>query len=341
MIAPTRSSHTLTMRRRKFSVRLFGTLAATAWGSPVGAQQKSAPSIGFLSIMSPSAVAPSRDGFVAGLRDAGYVEGRNISFEWRYADNDSKMLEEQAAELVARKVDLILTFSGAGIAAASKATKTIPIVQAVGPNLVTNGYAASFAHPGGNITGLTYVIGDSFHKRQQLLKEVDPEITRLGVLLQRGNPYSAPTIEQMKPIAATLGLELRPREVKGSAEYPAAFSAWAEDKVTGVVLHDAPEFLGSEEAKLISGLALQHRMRLIGNLEHSAAGGLMGYGVDFPGQFRYATRFVDKILKGAKPGDLPIEQPTKFHFVINLGTAKALGLTVPPALLARADEVIE
>jgi putative ABC transport system substrate-binding protein len=143
----------------------------------------------------------------------------------------------------------------------------------------------------------------------------------------------------MKPIAATLGQDLYPREVRGSAEYAAAFSAWAEDKVTGVVTHDAPEFI--TEAKSIAALALQHRMRLIGNLEHSAAGGLMAYGVDFPGQFRRATEFVDKILKGAKPGDLPIEQPTRFHFVINLATAKALGLTVPPLLLARADEVIE
>lgn len=327
------------MRRRHFSAGFFGPMVAVAWGMPVGAQQKPAPVIGFLSIMSSADVAPSRDAFIAGLRDLGYVEGHNVSFEWRYANNDSKRLEEQAAELVARNVDLILTYSGAGIAAASKATKTTPIVQAIGPNLVTNGYAASFARPGGNITGMTYVIGDSFLKRQQFLKEADPAITRLGVLLQRGNPYSAPTLEQMKPIAENLGLDLHPREVKGAAEYPATFSAWTENKVTGVITHDAPEFI--TEAKSIADLALLHKMRLIGNLEHAAAGGLMAYGVDFPGQFRRANRFVEKILKGTKPGDLPIEQPMQFQLVINLKTAGLLGLTVPPALLARADAVIE
>lgn len=341
MIAPTRPLNALTMRRRNLGAGFFGSVAVTAWGAPVGAQHKPAPTIGFLSILSSNAVAPARAGFVAGLQDLGYVEGRNVSFEWRYADDDSKRLDEQATELVARNVDLILTYSGAGIAAASKATRTIPIVQATGPNLVTSGYAASFARPGGNITGMTYVIGNSFLKRQQFLKEVDPAITRMGVLLQRGNPFSAPTLEQMKPIAVTLGLELFPREVKGAGEYPAAFSAWAEDKVTGLVAHDAPEFLGAAEAKSIADLALQHRMRLIGSLEHAAAGGLMAYGVDFPRQFRRAAQFIDKILKGTKPAELPIEQPTQFQLAINLKTARVLGLTVPPALLARADEVIE
>jgi putative ABC transport system substrate-binding protein len=223
--------------------------------------------------------------------------------------------------------------------AARKATATIPIVQAAGPDLVALGYAASFARPGGNVTGMTYVVGQSFQKRQELLKDIDPAIRRVGVLLQRGNVYSAPTLEAMKPIATVLGLELRPREVKGSAEYPATFSAWAEEKVTGVVVHDNPEFLS--EGKAIASLALQHNMRSIGNMELSTAGGLMGYGTDFVGQFRRSASFVDRILRGAKPGDLPIEQPTKFHFVVNLTTAKALGITVPPVLLARADEVIE
>jgi putative ABC transport system substrate-binding protein len=232
-----------------------------------------------------------------------------------------------------------VTSAGVGILTARKATATIPIVQAVGPDLVALGYAASLARPGGNVTGMTYVVGQSFQKRQELLKEMDPAITHVGVLLQRGNAYSAPTLEAMRPIAKTLGLELRPQEVKGAAEYPAAFAAWAEEKVTGVVAHDNPEFL--TEAKAISDLALQNRIRLIGNLEHAAAGGLMGYGVDFPSYFRPAASFVDRILKGAKPGELPIQQPTKFHFVVNVATAKALGLTVPPTLLARADEVIE
>jgi putative ABC transport system substrate-binding protein len=327
---------TLTLGRRAV---LMGTLATAAAPAPVAAQQKPLPTIGFLNILSPAKAARFRDAFVAGLRDFGYVEGRTIRIEWRFADDDASRLEEQAAELVARNVDLIVTAAGIGILAARNATATIPIVQAVGPNLVALGYAASFARPGDNVTGRTYVVGQSFDKRQELLKEMDPAIATVGVLLQRGNAYSAPTLEAMKPIAKTLGLELRPREVRGIAEYPAAFSAWAEEKVSGVVVHDAPEFL--VEAKAITDLALQHRMRLIGNLEHAAAGGLMGYGVDFGEQFRLAAPFVDRILRGIKPGDIPIEQPTQFHFVINLATAKALGLIVPPTLLARAGELIE
>jgi putative ABC transport system substrate-binding protein len=329
----------LTSRRRQFGPLLAAAVGAAVWRAPVAAQQKTIPTIGFLSILSSAKSAPFHDVFVAGLRDLGYVDGRTIRIEWRFADDDPKRLEEQAADLVARNVEVIVTSAGVGILTARKATATIPIVQAVGPDLVALGYAASFARPGGNVTGMHYVVGQSFQKRQDLLKEIDPAITRVGVLLQRGNAYSAPTLEAMKPVAKTLGMELRPREVKGAAEYPAAFTGWAQEKVTGVVVHDNPEFLA--EAKAISDLALQHRMRLIGNLEHPAAGGLMGYGVDFPSYFRPAASYVDRILKGAKPGDLPIQQPTKFHFVINLATAKALGLTVPASILARADEVIE
>jgi len=319
--------------------RVVLTAAVSLSATPVGAQQKPLPTIGFLTILSAARSAFYHDAFIAGLRDHGYVEGQTIRIEWRFADDNTKRMEEQAADLVTRNVDLIVTSAGIGILTARKATATVPIVQAVGPDLVALGYAQSFARPGGNVTGMTYVVGQSFQKRQELLKEMDPAIRRVGVLLQRGNAYSAPTLEAMRPIATALGLELRPREVKGSAEYPAAFSAWAEEKVTGVVLHDNPEFLS--EGKAISNLALQHSMRSIGNMELSAAGGLMGYGVDFREHLRHAASFVDRILKGAKPGDLPIEQPTKFHFAINLATAKLLSLTVPSKLLARADELIE
>jgi putative ABC transport system substrate-binding protein len=329
------------MRRRDFGTSLAGALGVAAWPSFAHAQQKAMPIIGYLTIASSADHVPYYEKFLAGLRDLGYVEGRSIRIEARYGDWSNERLAEQAAELVAMHVDLIVTSAGVGILTTRKATATIPIVQASGPHLISLGYAASLARPGGNVTGMVYTIGQSFEKRQELLKEIDPSISRVGVLLQRGNAYSAPTLESMKPMARTLGLELRPSEVKGLAEYPAAFSAWAEDKVSGVVVHDNPEFLTESNAKLMGALALQHRMRLIGNLEHSANGGLMGYGTDFKAQFRRAAYYVDKILKGTKPGDLPIEQPTKFHFVINLATAKALGLTVPPALLARADEVIE
>jgi putative ABC transport system substrate-binding protein len=283
--------------------------------------------------------APYRGRFLAGLQDLGYVDGRTIRIEWRHADGSNDRLAEQAADLVARNVDLIVTNAGAGILSARKATAGIPIVQAVGPDPVVLGYAASFARPGGNVTGMTYVVGDSFNKRQELLKEADPSITRVGVLLQRGNRYSTPTVESMKPGAKTLGLELRPIEVSGRAEYSVAFSAWADAKVSGVVVHDNPLFI--TDAKLIAQEAAHRQIRSIGFLELAGGGGLLGYGPDFREFFTRAAYYVDKIIKGTKPGDLPIEQPTKFRLVVNLATARALGLTVPPTLLARADEVIE
>lgn len=327
------------MRRRQFSTALFGAVSTAVWRMPVLAQQRAVPTIGYLTITSPEVDAPYRDRFLAGLRDFGYVDGRTIRIEWRHADGSNDRLAEQAGDLVARNVDLIVTNAGVGILTARKATATIPIVQAVGPNPVSLGYAASIGRPGGNVTGMTYTIGQSFEKRQELLKEFDPSITRMGVLLQRGNPYSAPTLESMRPMASALGLELRPIEVGGAADYSAAFFAWADGKVSGVVLHDNPLFIS--DAKLIAWEAARHRLASIGFVELATAGGLLGYGPDFRDHFGRAAYYVDKILKGTKPGDLPIEQPTKFRFVINLVTANTLGLTVPPILLARADELIE
>jgi putative ABC transport system substrate-binding protein len=314
--------------------------AATLSPRMMRAQQKAMPVVGFLSILSSAEVAPSHESFVAGLRDFGYVVGRTIHIESRYADGNIDRVPALAAELIGLNVDVIVTYAGAGVITARKATATIPIVVATGPDLVALGFAVSFARPGGNVTGSTYVVSQSFAKRLELLKEIDRSMTQVGVLLLRGNSYfNARTLETMGPPAAALGLELRPLEVSGPAEYGAAFSAWADGKVTGLVVHDNPQFVVN--AKSIAALAAQHRLRSIGSLELPASGGLMAYGVDFPEQFRRAAYFVDKILKGTKPGDLPIEQPTKFRFIINLATAKALGLSVPPSILARADEVIE
>ena len=319
---------------------LLASIAAAAPSPGVWAQQKAMPVIGFLGSSTSSGAAPSYASLLAGLRDLGYVDGRTIRIESRYADGSNDRLAAQAAELVGLNVDVIVTYGGAGVIAARKATETIPIVMAAGPDLVGMGFAASLARPGGNITGLRYLAGDAFAKRQELLKEVDPSITQLGVLLLRGNSrFNASTLESMRAGAEALKLELRPVEASGPAEYGAAFAALADGKVRGLVMHDNAQFIA--DAKAIAALAVQHRLRSIGSLEHAASGGLMGYSVDFPKLFYRSAYFIDKILKGTKPGDLPIEQPTKMHFIINLRTARSLGLTVPPLPLARADEVIE
>jgi putative tryptophan/tyrosine transport system substrate-binding protein len=326
------------MRRRRFAVLLGGT--AATWSLAVHAQQqKTMATIGYLSIASSTDNATFYESFLAGLRDLGYVDGRTIRIEARFADGNNDRLVSQAAELVGRNVDLIVTYAGAGVFAARKATTTVPIVVAVGPDLVSLGLAASFARPGGNITGLRYLAGESFAKRQELLKEIDPSITQVGVLLPRGSSFNVSTLESLKAGAEALKLELRPLEASGPTDYTAAFAAWADGKVTGLVVHDNPQFVA--DAKVIAALAVQHRLRSIGSLEHTANGGLMAYSVDFVELLRRSASFVDKILKGTKAGDLPIEQPTRFRFVINLATAKLFGLAIPAALLARADEVIE
>ena len=309
------------------------------WPLAARAQQKAMPVIGFLSISSSAGIAPPYEGFLAGLRDLGYVDGRTIQIKSRYADGNNDRLAAQAAELVSLNVDVIVTYGGASVITARKATATIPIVVATGPDLVSLGFAASLARPGGNVTGLRYLAGEAFAKRLELLKEIDPSITQVGVLLLRGNSFNASTLKSMRAGAEALKLELRPVEASGPAEYGAAFAALAHGKVSGLVIHDNPQFIA--DAKAIAAFAVQHQLRSIGSLEHTANGGLMAYSVDFPEQFHRAAYFVDKILKGTKPGDLPIEQPTTFRFIINLATAKSLGLTVPPLSLARADEVIE
>jgi putative ABC transport system substrate-binding protein len=324
--------------RRTFGTAVIGTLATAAGRAPIHAQQAAIPTLGYLSILSPAGelfLERSR----AGLRDLGYLEGRNIHIEFRFSEGNRDLLATHATELVNLGVDAILTHSGVGVAAAHKATATIPIIVASGPDLVALRYAASLARPGGNVTGLRYLAGDSFAKRLEFLKEVDPALTQVGVLFQRGSAFVASTLKDIGPTATALRLELRPQEASGFEQWRAAFSAWTQANVSGLLVHDNPEFISN--AKPIAALAVQHRMRSIGSLEHAANGGLMAYSVDFGELFHRSAAFVDKVLKGTKPGDLPIEQPTRFHFAINLATARTLGVAVPPSILARADNVIE
>ena len=318
-------------------------LAIIAFGiAPLSTRAQQAPRvarIGFLSFLSASkVVAVGTDPFRAGLRDLGYVEGRNVQIDFRYADGDNDRLPGLAAELVKLKVDVIVTYA-TGVSAARGATATIPIVMANFGDPVAAGFATSLAHPGGNVTGLVFFVAELMTKRVELLKEVKSTMTRAGVLLLRDNPVNGLIIEAMGVAAKALRVKLFPVEVRGPAEFEKAFAVWDHEKIQGLIVHDHAQFTAN--ASGIAALAMKRGLASIGPLELSAAGGLMAYGVNFPDTFRRAAVFVDKILKGAKPGDLPIEQPTEFELVINMKTAKALRIEIPQSIMIQATKVIE
>jgi putative tryptophan/tyrosine transport system substrate-binding protein len=321
------------MRRREFVM-----LAGTAVVSPLVAraeQRSSLPRIGYLSLR--TAANPHFEGeFLAGLRDLGHIDGKSIEIEFRFTGGDPKRLAEAAGDFVSENVDIIVTYAS-GITAARGATSTIPIVMATGSDVVAMGYAASLAHPGGNVTGSNFFLPELMAKRLQLLKEVLPSMSRAGVLFLRGAAATPKILEVMDAAAKALSLDLSPIEVSGPEAFESAFSSWAEQKVNAVVVLDIFTTLGPA----IADLAAKHRFASIGRLELATAGGLIGYGVDFPPMYRRAAVFVDKILKGAKPGEIPIELATKFQTIVNLRTAKALGLEIPTTVLAGAEEVIE
>jgi putative ABC transport system substrate-binding protein len=324
------------MQRREF-IALLGGIAA--WPLAARAQQSSSVArIGYLNTNDASTSASYVEAFRAGLRDLGYVEGKNFVIESRFAEGNIDRLPELAAELVRGNVDVIIT-SGSGVVAAQRATSTIPIVMLVMGDAVATGVVASLGHPGGNITGSSFFNPELMAKRVELLKEVAPSMTQAAVLLTPGLPGNGPVLRAMEMTAKALKVELQLFEARGSSEYESTFIAIADKKIGAIVVHDNPIFV--RDAKLLAAIAAKQRLASVGFLEFTAAGGLVAYGVNFHDMYRRAAYFVDKILKGAKPGDLPIEQPTKFELVINLRTAKALGLTIPPTLLARADEVIE
>jgi putative ABC transport system substrate-binding protein len=325
------------MRRREF-VSLVGS--AAAWPLAAQAQQpERLARIGYLGLTSAAQqVYGGSDAFRIGLRDLGYVEGRNLDIEFRFAEGDANRLPRLVAELVALNVEVIVSYA-TGVPAARRVTATIPIVQAVGGDLVALGMVASLAHPGGNVTGSTFFVPELMAKRLELLKELVPSMTRAGVLLVRDNPSTSGILEKMGAAAKALLVELQPIEVRGPREFESAFSAWADKQIGGLVMLDHAYFLANIDA--IATFASKDSLPSIGPLELPANGGLMAYGVNFSDFFRRAAYFVDKIIKGAKPGDIPVEQPTKFETIINLKTAKALGLDVPTSILLRADEVIE
>ena len=329
------------MDRRAF----LGTLTGGLLAAPLAVEAQPAgkvPRIGFLvaSSASDSAYARLIEAFRQGLRDLGYVEGRNIVIEYRYADEKYERLPTLAAELVRLKVDVIVSHGTPGPLAAKQATSTIPIVMTSAGNPVGSGLVSSLARPGGNITGLSLMVPELGGKRLQLLKEILPGLSRVAVLWNAANPYASLVAREMEATAKTLGVQLQSLVVRGSDDFEGALAAATTGRAGALTAVEDP--LTITKRKQIVDFAAKSRLPAIyGVKEFVDAGGLMSYGVHLADLYRRAAAYVDKILKGAKPADLPVQQPTKFEFVINLKTARALGLEIPPGLLAIADEVIE
>jgi putative ABC transport system substrate-binding protein len=323
------------MRRREF----ISLLGAVAWPLAARAQQAGKlPTIGFLGTNTPSAQSRWTAAFVQRLRELGWIEGRTFAIEYRWAEGRSERFLELATDIVRLKVDVIVT-TGAAVIPAKQATSVVPIVFAVATDPVGSGLVASLARPGGNVTGLSLQQSDIAAKRLELLREVVPGLGRLGVIVNISSPGAALEMREVQGTARVLGLDVVTVEIRRSADIAGAFDA-LKDQAQAVYVVNEP--LTITNRALINTLALAARLPTMhGSREQVEAGGLISYAANFPDLFRRAADYVDKILRGAKPADIPVEQPTRFDLVINLKTAKALGLTVPLTLQASADEVIE
>jgi putative ABC transport system substrate-binding protein len=328
------------MPRRAFMAVIAGGLLAAplvAGAQPTGKVHR----IGFLVTATRDETRHLIGALSEGLRELGYVEGRNVVFELRFAEGRQERLPALAAELVQLKVDVLVTGSNPVIAAVKQATATIPVVMAVSRDPVGAKFIASLARPGGNITGLANdtdpeIIG----KNLELLKEAVPRLSRLAFLWNPVPPGAGTSRKVIEGAARNLGVTFQSVEVRGRSEFEGAFAAMVRERANGVVVAADPVTFGPRSQVVL--LAARNRLPAVyGQREFVEAGGLMSYGPNIAAQFRRAAFYVDKILKGAKPGDLAVEQPTKLELVINLKTAKALGLTIPPSLLQRADQVIE
>jgi putative ABC transport system substrate-binding protein len=324
--------------RREF-VTLLG-VAAAAWPLAARAQQPGRKyRIGFLGVSSHAEYRRQVDALRTGLRQHGYEEGKNIVIEYRWADSRYDRLTELAAELVNLNVDVLVTHSTPGVLAAKQASSTIPIVGAAVGDPVAVGLVASLARPGGNLTGLTFFFAEVCAKRVELIKEAIPTLTRVSVFVNPANPSAPIALSAMQRTASTLGVELVPIEVKARDEIAAAIAAAAMRRDPALVIIEDPVSISN--ARPIAELAAQNRVPMIGFKPHAEAGALMEYGVDTADLFYRSASFVDKILKGTPPADLPIERAVKFELIVNLKTAKALGIELPTATLLRAAEVIE
>src|SRR5262245_4346590 len=308
--------------------------------SPGEAQQPAKiPRIGFLSAISPSSISARMEAFRQGLRELGYVEGKNIVIEWRYAEGKADRLRELAAELVRLKVDVIVTGGPAVIRPVKEATSTIPIVMGFDNDPVGSKFVASLARPGGNITGLSTLAPEISGKRLEILKEIVPRLARVAVLGTSTNPGSAQMLKETELAAGVFGVKLQYLEVRSPTDIETAFGDASRWRAEALLMLTSPVI--TSQRKQIADLAVRSRLLAIHfDTEYVEVGGLVTYGVNIPDLFRRAAVYVDKILKGAKPADLPVEQPKKFEFVINLKAAKLIGLTIPPNVLARATKII-
>jgi putative ABC transport system substrate-binding protein len=326
------------MRRRNFIALLGG--AAAAWPLTARAQQPGKVyRVGFL-WDSPAVWPRALEGFRRELRDLGWVEGQNIAVEYRWAEGRFDRLNDLAEELVRLKVDVIVAPTSIYTAAAKRATSTIPIVFASHADPIGSGHVSGLAQPGGNITGFTVMMSETAAKSLELFKEVVPRLSRVAVIWDPATPSHRPGLNAVEATGRSLGLRLQTPAVRSATEFDSAFSAIVQERADGVVVLSTPLFIG--RAGQLADLAKKHKLpTMFGPRENVEAGGLLSYSPDRADLYRRAATYVDKILKGAKPADLPVQQPTKFEFVINLKTAKAIGIEIPPTLLARADEVIE
>jgi putative ABC transport system substrate-binding protein len=331
------------MNRRSAGLALLLTPLAFGIASRAAEAQQAGKvyRIGYLSAPSRSSVERTLEAFLRALRKLGWVEGQNLVIEYRWAEGNIERLPDLAAELVQRKVELIVAPAGSAAAAAKNATSSIPIVMIFPSDPVAMGLVASLSHPGGNVTGTTYAPGPGiFGKQLQILKEVIPHASRVAILWNPADAGSALQKRAVDAAARSLGIRPQHLEARGPEEFDRAFAAMARERAEGLLFGGSSTFL--VYGTRIAALAVKGRLPTMHNFrEMVEAGGLMAYAINMADFIGRAAGYVDKILKGAKPADLPIEQPTKFELTINLKTAKAIGLAIPQSVLARADEVIQ
>ena len=321
---------------------LVAVVLLTLGGIVEAQQPKKVPRIGYLSVSSPSAMSTRTEAFRQGLRELGYVEGKNIVIEWRSAEGKRDRLPSLAAELVRLKVDIIVTAGPPATRSAKEATVTIPIVFAQDGDPVASGFVASLARPGGNITGLSTLAPELSGKRLELLKEIVPRLSRVAVLGNSTNPANAQVLKETELAAGVFGVKLQYLDVlEDPKDIETAFRAASKGRADAVLMTVSGGVVLSQRTQVVE-LAAKSRLPAMYIIrEYVETGGLMSYGVSLIDLDRRAATYVDKILKGAKPADLPVEQPTKFEFIINLTAAKQIGLTIPPNVLVRADKVIK